>query len=155
MKHCRDCVTEFGVVASGGKVFFPPAHHRPRPVVEESGGRCATHWRNEKKRRKGSAHEKRVQKVYGLAAGDYDRLYEFQGGRCAICQVATGATKKLAVDHDHHSGEARGLLCSVCNKLLGHLRDDLDAVLRIYIYLKNPPAARLNIRAIHEENRNE
>jgi hypothetical protein len=148
-KECRDCLAERVTKA----VAPPPG--RLRPVVKDSGGRCATHWRNEKKRRKGSAHEKRVQEVYGLPAGAYQALYEAQGGKCAICLVATGATKKLAVDHDHHDGRARGLLCSVCNKMLGHLRDDVDAVLRIYTYLNNPPAFRLGIVAIHEENRSE
>lgn len=130
-----------------------PVTYRPRPIVKDSGTRCATHWRLEKARRKKAAHDKRVQKVYGLAEGDYDRLYEAQGGKCAICRRSTGASKKLAVDHDHRDGRARGLLCSPCNKLLGHLRDDVDAVLRIYTYLSNSPASRLGIVAIHEENR--
>lgn len=146
---CRDCVTEWRALPEPKG----PVTYRPRPIVKDSGTRCATHWRLEKARRKRAAHENRVQKVYGLGPGDYDRLHEIQGGKCAICQRSTGASKKLAVDHDHRDGHARGLLCSPCNKLLGHLRDDVDAVLRIYTYLSNPPASRLGIVAIHEENR--
>lgn len=140
---CKDCRSEFG----------DSARLRPRPIVEGSGGRCATHWRDEKKRRKGAAHERRVRDVYGLPPGTYDILYRFQGGKCAGCQRATGRTKKLAVDHDHATGRVRGLLCSVCNRLLGHFRDDPDTFLRLAAYLKSPPAAQLGLVAIHKENR--
>ena len=111
-----------------------------RPVVEKSGGRCATHWRTEKARRKKAAHENRVQKVYGLADGDYDRLYAYQGGVCAICGRARGVARRLAVDHDHATGFVRGLLCSTDNKILGHLRDDPELAQRIVNYLNSPPA---------------
>ena len=146
VKVCKDCVAERGTVA-------PPL--RPRPLVEGSGGRCATHWRKEKARRKAAAHGKRVRDVYGLPDGAYDRLYEFQGRRCAICQRATGVSRKLAVDHDHKTGIARGLLCSPCNKLLGHLRDSVDIAQRVIDYLDVPPAALLGIVALHEDFRKE
>lgn len=138
-KICKDCA--------------PAA--RPRPIVEGSGGRCATHWREVKKRRKGNAHEKRVQKVYGLPPGGYDSLYDFQGGRCAICHVATGASRKLSVDHDHKTGQVRGLLCRPCNDMLGHIRDSRQTVSRMAQYLRWPPAQSLKLNAIHEEMRDD
>ena len=96
--------------------------------------------------------ERRAQKVYSMGAGVYDQLYEAQGGRCAICQRATGASRSLSVDHDHRCcpgknscGECvRGLLCGGCNyKILGHLRDDVAALQRAIDYLNNPPARRV------------
>jgi hypothetical protein len=103
--------------------------------------------------KKSGAHERRVQKVYGLKPGEYGRIYLAQGGVCAICQRANGATRNLSVDHDHRTGLTRGLCCRPCNDLLGHLRDDVEAARRIVTYLLNPPARRLGIVAIHEENR--
>jgi hypothetical protein len=81
-----------------------------------------------------------VAAVYGLKDGQYEALYAAQGGVCAICRRAKGLTKKLAVDHDHKTGYVRGLLCSPCNKLLGHLRDDPNLAAGIWAYLVKPPA---------------
>lgn len=86
---------------------------------------------------------------YGLAEGDYQRLYEAQGGRCAICQRATGKTKRLAVDHDHACcpGKTscglcvRGLLCGPCNQTIGRL--PMGSLERALAYLTNPPAHRV------------
>lgn len=125
VRSCKDC---------------SPGSKRPAP---EEGPRCATHWRQEKKRRSKASHEKRVQKVYGMSDGDYDKLYAFQGGRCAICRRATGASKRLAVDHDHKTELVRGLCCSVCNSMLAHSRDDPEFFERAKNYLLEPPARML------------
>lgn len=93
--------------------------------------------------RREAAHAARILKVYGITKAQYDALYALQGGRCALCQRATGATKKLAVDHDHETGKVRGLLCGTCNKIVGHARDDGMFFKRGYWYLIDPPFDRL------------
>jgi hypothetical protein len=88
-------------------------------------------------------HGKRVQEVYGISAEDYQRLLEAQDGKCAICRRKPGA-KRLAVDHDHTTGEVRGLLDRGCNRdVLGHLREDTEALQRAIEYLNDPPARRV------------
>jgi len=50
----------------------------------------------------------------------HDQIVEMileQEGRCGICDEATD----LVVDHNHETGEVRGMLCSNCNLLLGLL----------------------------------
>ena len=120
-KPCKDC-------GSVTRKVTPP------------GPRCATCHRERRKAARQAAHELRVGKVYGLKPGQYEELYEAQGGVCYICRRASGKTKRLAVDHDHKTGYVRGLLCGPCNKILGHLRDDPDTSLRVWIYLVTPPA---------------
>ncbi|MFG3137664.1 endonuclease VII domain-containing protein [Streptomyces sp. NPDC048211] len=130
-KPCKDCVTDWA--------GFPPPAAKQRPAPHP-GPRCATHWRAEKKRRSAAAHEASVQRTYGLKPGQYEQLYEAQGGTCAICPRATGATRRLSVDHDHKTGEVRGLLCRPCNDMLGHARDDWAMFAKAARYLTNPPA---------------
>ena len=134
MTYCKDCYAAWEALPE------PKDPLRQRPIVEKSGGRCHTHWKQALKARAKRAHEARVEKVYGLGRGQYEKLYEAQGGRCYICQVATGKTKRLAVDHDHKTGYVRGLLCSPCNRLLGHIRDSTLTAKRIVYYLNYPPA---------------
>lgn len=42
------------------------------------------------------------------------------GDCCAIC----GSIERLCLDHDHETGEGRGVLCIRCNSGLGFFRDD-------------------------------
>lgn len=144
--RCRDCRAE---AERGGNVAKVP---RPAP---HPGPRCTTHHRQVKRARSANAHEARVQATYGLAPGDYQRLYDFQGGVCAICRRANGASRRLSVDHDHRTGRARMLLCRPCNDMLGHGRDDPEFFRRAADVLEFPPARRLGIVAVHRDNREE
>lgn len=160
---CKDCVLDWGIASQfeGNTVQLltaflntvPPS--RRRPVV--SGvrvPRCTTHTRNRRTASKTTQHETYVIRTYGLGPGDYDRLYESQNGRCAICQKAKGYSKRLAVDHDHNTGLAYGLLCGPCNKdVLGQSGRSIEFFERCIEYLRNPPARQLRIVAIHKDNR--
>lgn len=118
---------------------------RPTP---HPGPRCATCNRAVRKGRRDAAWEKRLWETYHLTPDQYWAIYEAQGGKCVVCRRATGATKRLAVDHDHlcckgptSCGKCvRGLLCSIDNKWIGHIRDDPEAADRAAGYLRNPPA---------------
>lgn len=57
---------------------------------------------------------------YGQTVADYEFLLHIQDGCCAICKRKDNYDKKyFAIDHDHYTGETRGLLCSVCNLRVG------------------------------------
>lgn len=43
----------------------------------------------------------------------------------------------LAIDHDHETGEVRGLLCSACNTSIGLLGDDLGRIEAAALYLES------------------
>lgn len=123
---CKDCV-------AAGRPLNRPAPH--------PGPRCATDHRAFVKAQKVRNHDKTVARVYGLAPGDYERLLAAQGGSCAVSKCrATGKSKRLAVDHDHRTGEVRGLLCSTHNRLIGLHRDDPESFRSIAAYLESPPA---------------
>lgn len=75
--------------------------------------------------------ERLRQLKYGLVEGEYEKMFSDQNGVCVICgkpetRKLYGAITALAVDHDHETGEVRGLLCGKCNLGLGQIGDVLE-----------------------------
>lgn len=149
-KVCVDCKAE---MASG--IPIAGRHTRPAP---HPGPRCATH-HNAKKRNSRIARKVRhVELTYGLTAEEYDALYAFQGGECALkCGAKGTGARRLAVDHDHHQamldGHApdkgcpncvRALVCSVCNDVLAHARSNPRYGHLLAAYLERWPMKRMS-----------
>jgi len=80
-----------------------------------------------------------LKRNFGITVEEYDKLFEQQGGLCAICgkpEIARNqyGIRSLAVDHNHKTGEIRGLLCSYCNMKLGIL-ENVEFVVKAVKYL--------------------
>ncbi len=84
-------------------------------------------------------HETQILWKYGIGADDYDALLATQGGVCAICG-GTNQGVRLVIDHNHTTGQVRGLLCAQCNFAVGHLGDDPERARRLADYIEHPPA---------------
>ena len=57
---------------------------------------------------------------HGITLADYDKILEAQNGLCAICTRPQGSeVRRMAVDHNHQTGQVRALLCTACNLLVG------------------------------------
>jgi hypothetical protein len=98
-----------------------------------------TAWRH---RSSEKIRNERLRNNFGISLSEYNKMLEDQGGFCAICG-GVDQNKALAVDHDHETGEIRGLLCSKCNTTLGLIHDDVVTAERIALYLS--PEYRLKI----------
>lgn len=80
----------------------------------------------------------------GMTIEAFDTLLAGQGGVCAICGKAeqdtdnTGTEKvrMMSVDHDHTTGEVRGILCNRHNRALGMFDDSIDLLLAAAAYLE-------------------
>ena len=78
-----------------------------------------------------------LKKYFGLTVQDYDNMYIEQGGCCAICGTHQSELKlRLSVDHDHETGQLRGLLCGSCNTALGLLKDSIGILDNAISYLE-------------------
>lgn len=82
----------------------------------------------------------RLQRDFGISEDDYLDMLESQNGVCAICLLPErtkrqGTLKRLCVDHDHSTGEVRGLLCQRCNLAIGYLEDSPERLQRAVEYL--------------------
>lgn len=88
----------------------------------------------EKARQRGSY----LKCVYGLSLDDWEKLFAGQDGLCAICQgLLPVSGQRVHTDHDHKTNKIRGLLCNLCNKGLGHFRDDPTLLMWAAKYLIN------------------
>lgn len=90
-----------------------------------------------KKQRQKGLWRKGLLAQYGLTEKEYLEMFRKQNGKCAICGVShLELDRKLAVDHNHETGENRGLLCTKCNLLLGQAGDNQGVLMAAVAYLK-------------------
>jgi hypothetical protein len=138
-KHCRQCFRQtleaYGFNAEG---YFVEAFRlaglaRGRTMAQRRPG----WWRNNPKI---LARQRRHN--HGITDAEYQAMREAQGGVCALCgqpeiHRIKGTLLSLAVDHDHVTGQIRGLLCMKCNHALGYLeRYGPGWVAKVWRYLE-------------------
>lgn len=78
----------------------------------------------------------RLKRSYGIDLREYRAMLVEQNGSCAICAGPPVRAKAYDVDHDHVTGDVRGLLCNSCNQMLGHARDRIETLLAGAEYLR-------------------
>lgn len=103
-------------------------------------GMCHQHWQRRKK----------ALSDYGVSPERLAEMVKAQDGKCAICgkaeqscDGASGKLRDLSIDHDHETGDARGLLCNRCNRGLGYFMDSAELLRAAIAYLDRhrPPTA--------------
>jgi len=84
----------------------------------------------------------RLKREYNLTLEEYDKMYNEQHGRCAICSqpetkiyFRTGLVQRLCVDHNHKTNIVRKLLCDKCNRLLSLADENVDLLYEVINYL--------------------
>jgi hypothetical protein len=102
---CTRCKAE----KPGTSEFFPP-HNKKRNGLDSWCRACRSEYRNANCRGayRGSISDEALAKLKATTK------------ECVIC----GVEETLVVDHDHKTGQVRGMLCNHCNRGLGHFRDD-------------------------------
>jgi len=65
----------------------------------------------------------------------YEQMVIDHDNKCAICHKECITGKNLSIDHDHETGEVRGLLCQSCNLGLGKFYDSIELLERAVSYL--------------------
>jgi ferredoxin len=73
----------------------------------------------------------------GITTDDYRALAAQQNHQCAICGIPEAECPNgvLHIDHDHVTKKIRGLLCGLCNRMLGHAHDDPKRLVAAANYL--------------------
>jgi hypothetical protein len=85
-------------------------------------------------------------RAYGLTWDEVKSLISAQRGHCPLCGVRLAdldATRgirgkdKPHVDHSHHTGVVRGVLCNRCNNGLGFFDDDPERLVLAATYVQS------------------
>ena len=88
------------------------------------------------RKRKDKYKELHLKRTYNLTTEEYNKLFTLQEGKCKCCKThQTEFKKALFVDHNHKTGEVRGLLCCNCNLAIGLVKEDINTLLEIIDYL--------------------
>ena len=102
-----------GNIATSGRNYI---HYTPE-------GKKIVLWHNKK--------NCELRKHYGLSVGSAEFMLTLQAYKCAICrkEIALFQTKggegkvRAVIDHNHTTGQVRGILCPKCNLVLTLLED--------------------------------
>lgn len=65
----------------------------------------------------------------------YDAMLEEQGGGCFICGRPPREDSSLHVDHDHSTGNVRGILCFACHSALADFQEDPELLKKAASYV--------------------
>lgn len=116
---CRSCSDRPAVVV---------AHiNNVRPLCDECVSGYITEWTEQ-------SYNRTTIRKYGITGRDHLALFIEQRGLCAICGTHS-SDRRLVIDHDHDTGEVRGLLCPQCNSAIGLLQDTSGIVAKARSYL--------------------
>lgn len=87
--------------------------------------------------------EQHLKYKYGVSPEEFLEALESQNGNCAICEISLpdlfiyeNRRRGYAIDHNHQTGEFRGILCLSCNTLLGMAKDDPEILKEAILYLE-------------------
>ena len=132
MKRCPVCKTEKNLDQfwKGQYLCIPCQKHKQKNSWES---------RSPKKRL-----EQHLKYKYGVTHQEFLNAWDSQKGCCAICDVELpdlmtyeNRRRKYAIDHNHETGDFRGILCLNCNSLLGMAKDSVDVLAKAISYLED------------------
>jgi Autographiviridae endonuclease VII len=83
----------------------------------------------------------KLRQAYGVGIKYFDAKLKEQDNSCGACKqnVKTkwrGKEVSMALDHDHKTGKARGVLCIKCNRALGLLEDNQETIMGLLEYIR-------------------
>lgn len=90
-----------------------------------------------------------LKKKYKITLAFFDEMIANHNNQCAICN-GSFQNLKLNIDHNHITGVVRGLLCNLCNTMIGMGREDQRILLGAINYLN-----KYNGRIVNAEEFNE
>lgn len=102
-----------------------------RNAEKERAGRREYARKNREREREGH-----LLRRFGITLNEKQAIITAQGGVCGICGGGFNQNIRACVDHDHTTGVVRGVLCTLCNTMIGSARENESILLRAIDYLR-------------------
>ncbi len=100
---------------------------KPKMVI------ASKNWaQNNPEKRRLQSFKSHIRKKYGISLDEYNNLLVDAENRCESC----GRESPLVIDHNHETGQIRGILCWNCNVAAGHCGDDAELLYCLADYMK-------------------
>jgi hypothetical protein len=78
-----------------------------------------------------------IKRKYGISLEEWERIFELQGRKCACCGSSEPRSEKgWHMDHNHETGNNRGILCHPCNVVLGLVKESSEHLEKLIAYLR-------------------
>ena len=108
--YCKECANK------KGREWHEKNKHKPEVIL--------------------SRRKRYLQFTYNISLEMFNNLWLSQKGLCGICQLPLSGGGNTHIDHNHDNNTIRGLLCTNCNRGLGHFQDSAVYLNRAIEYLK-------------------
>lgn len=141
--RCRPCCRR---ITPGGKAWRATASPEEIEIIR---AKASENYQSNRAKRLADSRIRRLAVDYGITPAEYDAMAAAQGHRCACCgSKEPGGSGSFHVDHDHVTGDVRGLLCSKCNLGIGSLGDTVEGVQRaLQPFKRTTTPLRINLMA--------
>ena len=137
-KKCTKCERELST-----NQFFKELRNKNKldGACKDRQTKTSLKWKMNNKRKIDDWSQKyNMQYNHRLSWEEFEELVDEQEGKCAICNVELilGGHKNesTCVDHDHKTGAIRGILCRLCNRGIGLLKDDINILREAANYIE-------------------
>ena len=102
--------------------------------------------------------EQHLKYKYGVTPEVFTNAWEEQQGKCVICDeklpdlmVYESRRRGYAIDHNHATGEFRGILCNSCNSLLGMAKEKAEVLDKAAHYLRTRGHYSMALNLVEKE----
>lgn len=133
MKVCKSCSKNRRLTS-----FYVSYKYKGKSIYSAECKKCSRkrtieYGKKNKDKRYGAC----IKYLYGISLELYKEILKIQQNKCAICKsTKTQKNKKrFDIDHNHETGEVRGLLCHNCNLGLGNFKENTKALKSAIEYL--------------------
>ena len=144
------CCTKCEQIKEDTEFYLEKAKRKDGSIREFRRSHCRSCELKRKSKRdqrtKQQKADSELMRKYGLNSELRDKLAEIQGG-CGICGTKKpgGRYNTWNVDHCHHTGKVRGVLCWECNSGIGKLKDDPNLLRRAIQWLEQSEQPELSL----------